>query len=852
MNSVDRATLIDFALGRLNDAETAALARRAEEDSEFAQTLDALRRELATLDDVRPSSLFPFSRRTPRLLLAPPDAPSLAAENGPSPTSDATQDNDASFSAVEEERDERLVFLNAPPSNAVKVRRIGPVYPYYPNDAEDSVADSCAFQAVFPSPCAEAEENSENAQAGENNQAQKFAMDNKIAQDEAFAPDNEIAKDEAFATDGEVAQDEAFAADDEIAKDEAFATDGEVAQDETFAADGESEQDETFAADNEVAKDETFATDGEVAQDEAFAADGESEQDETFAADNEVAKDEAFAADGESEQDEEFAPDNEIAKDEAFATDGEVAQDEAFAADGEVAKDEAFATDGEIAKDETFAADGEVAQDEAFAKDGEVAQIETFTADGESAQVETFTADGESEQDEAFATDGEVAQDETLAADNEIAQDETLATDGEVAKDEAFAADGESEQDETFAADGESEQDETFAADGESEQDETFAADNEVAQDETLAADDEIAQGEAFATDGEGEQAEEITPFAQAPTRPSRRFPFIPKFIAGSRDARRSPFVAKRARRLDEIDVPTFADLRQTSLEENAETLDVRREKEQYGGDQFDRNNPRQLDANDKNSQETFVENRESLDVRREKGQNGGDATLDAAYWEQVALSPEERRLAELLGRRPSKVELDEYYWEPIVETSQVEYEPEKRASLFGAAGRLATAPAIAVGRATLAICGVGRRSALGSDAFAATKPRRRRQPGKISDMMISIVSGVLIAVVVVFPLMRLAVKEVFTTIAKSAVRKIGVNVAISENAPQSDLLPFISEQLVFPRYDESTELQSPDAAPLREPDPLSETLVPVDDANDPASTQPTLEPIPNVAPPTF
>ena len=708
MNSVDRATLIDFALGRLNDAETAALARRAEEDSEFAQTLDALRRELATLDDVRPSSLFPFSRRTPRLLLAPPDAPSLAAENGPSPTSDATQDNDASFSAVEEERDERLVFLNAPPSNAVKVRRIGPVYPYYPNDAEDSVADSCAFQAVFPSPCAEAEENSENAQAGENNQAQKFAMDNKIAQDEAFAPDNEIAKDEAFAT------------------------------------------------------------------------------------------------------------------------------------------------DGEIAKDETFAADGEVAQDEAFAKDGEVAQIETFTADGESAQVETFTADGESEQDEAFATDGEVAQDETLAADNEIAQDETLATDGEVAKDEAFAADGESEQDETFAADGESEQDETFAADGESEQDETFAADNEVAQDETLAADDEIAQGEAFATDGEGEQAEEITPFAQAPTRPSRRFPFIPKFIAGSRDARRSPFVAKRARRLDEIDVPTFADLRQTSLEENAETLDVRREKEQYGGDQFDRNNPRQLDANDKNSQETFVENRESLDVRREKGQNGGDATLDAAYWEQVALSPEERRLAELLGRRPSKVELDEYYWEPIVETSQVEYEPEKRASLFGAAGRLATAPAIAVGRATLAICGVGRRSALGSDAFAATKPRRRRQPGKISDMMISIVSGVLIAVVVVFPLMRLAVKEVFTTIAKSAVRKIGVNVAISENAPQSDLLPFISEQLVFPRYDESTELQSPDAAPLREPDPLSETLVPVDDANDPASTQPTLEPIPNVAPPTF
>ena len=208
-------------------------------------------------------------------------------------------------------------------------------------------------------------------------------------------------------------------------------------------------------------------------------------------------------------------------------------------------------------------------------------------------------------------------------------------------------------------------------------------------------------------------------------------------------------------------------------------------------------------------------------------------------------LSPAERRLAELLGRRPSKIELDEYYWEPIVETSEVEYESEKRASLFKTAGRWATAPAIAVGRATLAICGVERRSALGSDAFAATKPRRRRQTNQFSDMMISIVSGVLIAVVVVFPLMRLAVKEVFTTIAKSAVRKIGVNVAISENAPQSDLLPFISEQLVFPRYDESAELQPPVDAPRREPATRLETLAPVDDANDPASTPPTLAPAP-------
>ena len=57
MNSIDRATLIDFALGRLDDAEAAALANRAERDSEFAQTLAALRRELAALDGVRPAAL---------------------------------------------------------------------------------------------------------------------------------------------------------------------------------------------------------------------------------------------------------------------------------------------------------------------------------------------------------------------------------------------------------------------------------------------------------------------------------------------------------------------------------------------------------------------------------------------------------------------------------------------------------------------------------------------------------------------------------------------------------------------------------------------------------------------------
>ena len=68
MNSVDRATLIDFALGRLEDAEAAALARRAEVDSEFAQTLDALRQELTTLDRVRLDALRAAPRRAPLVI----------------------------------------------------------------------------------------------------------------------------------------------------------------------------------------------------------------------------------------------------------------------------------------------------------------------------------------------------------------------------------------------------------------------------------------------------------------------------------------------------------------------------------------------------------------------------------------------------------------------------------------------------------------------------------------------------------------------------------------------------------------------------------------------------------------
>ena len=539
MNSVDRATLIDFALGRLNDAEAAALARRAEEDSEFAQTLAALRRELASLDEVRPSALFPLSQRASQL---------SELENQTPLTSAATQDDDVSPDVDDEERDERVVFLAPPSPGAVKVRRIGPVYPYYSEDGDETDGESSALQAPFPSSC------------------------------------------------------------------------------------------KPFAANDEETQVNEEAQTGEETQ---------------------------------------------IDEEAQISEEAQVDEEPQF---------------------------GEESQIDEESQIGEETQV------GEEAQVSEETQIGEETQVGEEAQIGEETQD-SLNAPNK-----------------------------------------------------------------------------------------ENTPFIQeAPSsRFSRRFHFIPKFIASTRDAQSSPFVAKRARRLDATDAPTSVSPNPAPRALHAPKLEV------------------QCDV-----KERFVD---------------AQAVAPPPF-DPSALPPAERRLAELLGRRPSSLELDEYYWETIAETAQVEYESEKRASRVVAAVRLTTNPVVAVGRATLAICGAGRRSALGSDAFAATKPSSRRQPSKISDMMISTISGVLIAVVVVFPLMRLAVKEVFTTIAKSAVRKIGVNVSVSKNAPQSDVFPLISEQLVFPHYSESTALQPFDGESGTHAETSAFGGLSTDD---PASTPPTLEPVPS------
>ncbi len=679
MNSVDRATLIDFALGRLEDAEAAALARRAEVDSEFAQTLDALRQELTTLDRVRLDALRAAPRRAPLLAVESQvaqdsefkedsddadvngnaDAPVSALSPALSPALSSVDQRAVDDALDAGNRDDALLPLSS--SRVVKIRRVGPAYPFYADDQDASSTPTLA------------EEKSENSEAEQSAQ---------------------------------------------------------------------------------VSETEPFATDAEKSQN------------------------------SEAEQ------------------------------------------------------------------------------------------NAQSSETEPLAIDAEKSQNSEAGQNAQSSETEPLATDAPKSEN------SEAEQNAQFS------------------------------------------ETESLATDAEKSQNSEAEQSAQT-SRRFKRFDFIPKFIAAASSSQGSPFVAKKARLLDAasplvgfaeeisnanefFETPNAVKLETPNIGADFDLSDATRNDEAQ--DEKVRDAEAAESPNDgKTSLSTPRSDEEERVCRVDNQRDGADFNVsdatrnDEAQDEKVrdaeaAESPNDgetslptprsdeeerlyrvdyqdnvedfnvsnlaaRRLAELLGREPTAAEREEYYWEEVDDERAAVPAEARRPSLLTTSARWATAPVVAVGRATLAFCGSGRRAILGADAFAATKPRRRRQPGKASDTMISTVAGILIATFVVFPLMRLAVREIFTTIAKSAVRKIGENVAISENAPQSDLLPFISEQLVFPRY-ETADPQGVGVVetPL-ETGTRSETpLPPADDSPlplDPTSTPPTLEPVPvgailDVAPPTF
>lgn len=109
-------------------------------------------------------------------------------------------------------------------------------------------------------------------------------------------------------------------------------------------------------------------------------------------------------------------------------------------------------------------------------------------------------------------------------------------------------------------------------------------------------------------------------------------------------------------------------------------------------------------------------------------------------------------------------------------------------------------------------------------------RPTVRRVRGGPSDLLLSIIGGVLIATVVVFPLLRLAGYELFLVIAKSQVRKIGESV--SETHIESELYPLWS----------LSSLLSPKASVEETTNRILNESEPSDESSDESSDEPQSE----------
>lgn len=169
-------------------------------------------------------------------------------------------------------------------------------------------------------------------------------------------------------------------------------------------------------------------------------------------------------------------------------------------------------------------------------------------------------------------------------------------------------------------------------------------------------------------------------------------------------------------------------------------------------------------------------------------------------------LTAEDLRLAELLGREPDPIELGEYYWEEEGTRQGSSFNAKSAPTgLFGRLLYVVTAPPVWVGRKTIAAFAkavpvdVARKDACNQTRRRAAS---RREPARFSDAVISVVAGIALAAGVVFPALKYVVRELFVTVATSKVRNISDNITFSQGATNADVLPFISEQILFPHYE--------------------------------------------------
>ena len=169
----------------------------------------------------------------------------------------------------------------------------------------------------------------------------------------------------------------------------------------------------------------------------------------------------------------------------------------------------------------------------------------------------------------------------------------------------------------------------------------------------------------------------------------------------------------------------------------------------------------------------------------------------------EPTVTAEDLRLAELLGHTPTAIERNEYYWE----TENDENAFASQETEPGLASKLllwATAPPAYVGRAVIKMFhGLENKSVEYSERSGVVSRRYDdREPGRLIDVTIPLIAGVALAAGVVFPALKYVATEIFITVAESKVRKMSGNFTISPNDSEFDVIPFISEQILFPHYE--------------------------------------------------
>ena len=153
----------------------------------------------------------------------------------------------------------------------------------------------------------------------------------------------------------------------------------------------------------------------------------------------------------------------------------------------------------------------------------------------------------------------------------------------------------------------------------------------------------------------------------------------------------------------------------------------------------------------------------------------------------------------------------DEFYWEflPEVEPIGTPEESHDRAVTPKQTGResVITQAVERIGSTTISeVRQLSEWLGVRSAKSASARPPRGKEVSWLhpSDLLISVVGGVLIAIVIVLPILRFFGRELAVVIAKSTVRQIGQKVPVNADSAFLEQLPYLSESLIHPQVHEA------------------------------------------------